>query len=1311
MSIYSATSGPEISGDTIAAAKEAVNHVGGGVASLIHRLYCGEVHKEDWSDDDRRMVKDTDVFLLGGSIGSSGYTGLMLPLIAQRHLTNLDAELGKKVVIAAPQMESAYAGAFGAYQLAVPDDIKARVADTARTAYRRGKVPVIPLVDVGGTKVSLVLAHLGRDGYLTLTILQSHRFATPISDPDVFYPRLGSLLAAPLQELASSELFEIVPVLAVGHPGRFDSPKGAIGAGTAKDLGAAFPGCVPSERLAQALRQHIGDIDIYLANDGRCQFLGIGMVTRQRKPEAWMKLHGSKVAYLGLGTGLGAGFGRIDGEGQIVPFSMHNAFDIKATDPREAVASSPFTRQPVVALPYPYGDLLSGKYFRRYMHQVDLVRLDAGKPRLFLPHSSAGHLPDEQARILLSENDRLSPLSAELLNEILRNEVTTARTEEIVERRREMLESTLLQTLDTIAGELEHTLLPNVRRCDYDKVIEEVARAKRRERHVHFLGIGKSHAIGRNLAYVYNNLGIDTSSCELTGANCENLRNLREDDLVFLISNSGRAAEVLQLLPFIHRKGCRTVALTGDAKSPLAERCTYFVNTHVTKNPHPIPEAPTTSTTSALAAATAVGMVVSFLFDYTAEQFHLDHPGLEFVVDFPPGGVRADASFDRLSKVEDILRRFAAAIHGLRDDPANEFATSMIGLTKRILVSHYNGRTVFFTGTGSSLRVAEKIAATLTSIGIDASCQNSAQLPHGDFAHLHRGDLLVLISFSGETRHLLEIREVARRKHVDCAVITARRDSQLARSRPEFLLIAGADADDTDLVAVPDQKILSSFVNLTVGDALAVILGHILGTTSKEFAEHAHAGGEIARAQTRLDEELLASLSEQLVDRYTSEPARLAAVNERMSMPVGVKHLRSYVHRSNRASDVMIFGMGGIGLAYLAPIFNELHRKIWFVETNPERVRAMEEVDFRYRVRSVGNGVSTPAEHLIGGVSVIAGADRESVTAHALRVDTIVTAVGVSQIPSLLETIADIVRVRYQFRVEAPLNIVFSENFPVGDDPLARFRHTLRESLQSPEVQVYFDGCVGLVPGIDEAVVPEIGPDSLRRPLLIEADSAVFYIDRRHWCYSSRRADAASAMDFGPRVVLTRAFLPLHMRKLWVHNMGHALIGYLGYAAGYERMYDAVSDPHIRQIAAKAMLASGHELYRRWSYAESPQPTLQQYLDWRLDRYRNELLGDTVLRVCRDPLRKLQRDDRLVGAANYVRQYGGRTAEADAAIVEILMGVVGALRYASASPAIVAELRRKVLADLVGIDSALLNRAEDRFQELFEASPRSRRAQ
>jgi mannitol-1-phosphate 5-dehydrogenase len=101
-------------------------------------------------------------------------------------------------------------------------------------------------------------------------------------------------------------------------------------------------------------------------------------------------------------------------------------------------------------------------------------------------------------------------------------------------------------------------------------------------------------------------------------------------------------------------------------------------------------------------------------------------------------------------------------------------------------------------------------------------------------------------------------------------------------------------------------------------------------------------------------------------------------------------------------------------------------------------------------------------------------------------------------------------------------------------------------------------------------------------------------------------------------------------RKLYVHNMGHAVCAYLGLLAGYEFIFQAVDDAEIRLIAENAMLETAQGLASKYGVDLA---ALLPHVSDLLARFGNRALKDTCARVGGDPVRKLSRSDRLIGAA------------------------------------------------------------------------------
>jgi mannitol-1-phosphate 5-dehydrogenase len=108
-------------------------------------------------------------------------------------------------------------------------------------------------------------------------------------------------------------------------------------------------------------------------------------------------------------------------------------------------------------------------------------------------------------------------------------------------------------------------------------------------------------------------------------------------------------------------------------------------------------------------------------------------------------------------------------------------------------------------------------------------------------------------------------------------------------------------------------------------------------------------------------------------------------------------------------------------------------------------------------------------------------------------------------------------------------------------------------------------------------------------------------------------------------------------RKLFIHNLGHAAVAYLGMLKGYTYIADAIEDPDILYMVASAMRESAAALN-----CENPagDTNLVRGIDSLLYRFSNRALGDTCARVGEDPARKLGENDRIIGALKNCENYG-----------------------------------------------------------------------
>lgn len=155
---------------------------------------------------------------------------------------------------------------------------------------------------------------------------------------------------------------------------------------------------------------------------------------------------------------------------------------------------------------------------------------------------------------------------------------------------------------------------------------------------------------------------------------------------------------------------------------------------------------------------------------------------------------------------------------------------------------------VVFTGMGKSGHVARKIAATMTSTGTPAIFLHPAEAAHGDLGIISSDDVVVVLSYSGQTDELRSVVDFAHRGGNRIIAITGSRDSHLA-TMADVVLCVGVDEEDCVLDIVPT---VSTTAQLAMGDALAVALMEARGFRAEEFGRF-HPGGYIERRRRRTD--------------------------------------------------------------------------------------------------------------------------------------------------------------------------------------------------------------------------------------------------------------------------------------------------------------------------------------------------------------------------------------------------------------------------------------------------------------------------
>lgn len=150
---------------------------------------------------------------------------------------------------------------------------------------------------------------------------------------------------------------------------------------------------------------------------------------------------------------------------------------------------------------------------------------------------------------------------------------------------------------------------------------------------------------------------------------------------------------------------------------------------------------------------------------------------------------------------------------------------------------------IVVTGVGKSLHIAEKVAATLASTGSPSVLLNPTQALHGDLGMVGTRDVLLALSFSGESEELLALVPAVRRLGVPIVALTGHPASSLAVCSDVVVPIA-IDREACPFNMAPTA---STTATLAVGDALAMVLLEARGFQREDYAR-LHPAGAIGRA-------------------------------------------------------------------------------------------------------------------------------------------------------------------------------------------------------------------------------------------------------------------------------------------------------------------------------------------------------------------------------------------------------------------------------------------------------------------------------
>jgi mannitol-1-phosphate 5-dehydrogenase len=311
---------------------------------------------------------------------------------------------------------------------------------------------------------------------------------------------------------------------------------------------------------------------------------------------------------------------------------------------------------------------------------------------------------------------------------------------------------------------------------------------------------------------------------------------------------------------------------------------------------------------------------------------------------------------------------------------------------------------------------------------------------------------------------------------------------------------------------------------------------------------------------------------------------------------------------------VVLYGAGNIGRGFIAPLFTAVGWEVCFVDIDKDRVNAINEQK-AYSVFEV-NGDQRKEQKVVG-IQAVHPDDEGALLQMISQADVMATAVGLHALPQIAEGIAKGLAYRWQDMTK-PVDVLICENGPSAAQDLRRnIKQYLPQGLW-PSFELDC-GCVRTVIG---RMIPE------------QAKTDSLDIDVEPYCHlPTERAAYCAPHPAIPHLDCVDDFDAYMHQKTFIHNGSHAGFAYAGIKDGYSHLPQCLADEDLK----KRVYAATEEIIVAMVkvHGSEQRDQCRALRDDLFERYTNTGLNDSLKRIARDPVRKLARNDRLIGAAAF----------------------------------------------------------------------------
>ncbi len=322
----------------------------------------------------------------------------------------------------------------------------------------------------------------------------------------------------------------------------------------------------------------------------------------------------------------------------------------------------------------------------------------------------------------------------------------------------------------------------------------------------------------------------------------------------------------------------------------------------------------------------------------------------------------------------------------------------------------------------------------------------------------------------------------------------------------------------------------------------------------------------------------------------------------------------------------IMYGAGSIGRGFIGALFTKIGYEVVFVDVNDEVVNTINREKTYPQIIMERN----QRTNWITNIRAVDGKDTFAVVNEIATADLMATAVGAHILEKIAPIIADGLVKRWEIDPERTLDILICENLMDADvilrDALLKYLPEEYHGAMKEKLGIVETSIGRMVPPADPASIP-----ADEHPLAVRVEA-----------YDYLPVDKAAFKGEIPAYEKIVPYEPFHYyleRKLYIHNMAHVVVAFLGRRMGATLIDEAAADPSVQKIITGCMTESAATLSEKY---QVPYYDLHLHIENLVYRFQNIYLKDTIDRVARDPMRKLQPKDRLVGAARTCEEMGKR---------------------------------------------------------------------